>query len=96
MRHADWKAFHGAAETGDLELVDYYLRVGVDVNYEHPEYMTTAPVSAILAGQEEVVLFLMEHGVDPDKVSTMEQLSPLQAAQQVGMTSVVEKFAAQN
>ncbi len=94
MRHGNWKEFHKAAVEGDFELVQFYVRSGIDVNYEHPEFMTTAPVSAILAGQEEIALFLVDSGADPTIVSSLDQLNPLQAAQQEGLIAVVEKIEA--
>lgn len=69
-----------AACAGDLPLVRYHVQSGVDVNYAHPEFMSTPLVSAILAGQSEVALYLLENGADPTLVSNWDEMTPMQAA----------------
>jgi len=39
MSGGDWKAMFKAVQENDLELVRFYLRSGVDPNYQHPEFM---------------------------------------------------------
>lgn len=62
----DWKEMFEAAFKGDLELVKYHVKMGVDVNYQHPEFLTTALIEASQYGQAEVVAYLLENGADPD------------------------------
>lgn len=83
-----------AATQGDLNLLEYHVDQGVDVNYVHPEFLGTALVSSILAKQEETALYLLDNGADPNLFSDLEELFPLQAARQAGLASVEAKLLA--
>ena len=61
----DWKEMFDAAADGDIELVKYHLKMGVDLNYQHPEYMTSVLIECIRLGKNEMVKFLLENGADP-------------------------------
>ncbi|MEL6135755.1 MAG: ankyrin repeat domain-containing protein [Bacteroidota bacterium] len=65
MSGGDWKEMLYAAENGNLELVKYHVKMGVDVNYQHPELLTTALIESTRYGHEEVVKYLLEKGADP-------------------------------
>lgn len=92
MEGGNWKEMFQAACDGDQDLVEFHVRTGVDVNYAHPEFMSTPLVACILAGQENMALFLLGHGADPTLHSLFDDMTPLQAAQSVGMTSVVTRL----
>lgn len=94
MEHGNWKSMYEAACLGDLELVRYYFDAGVDVDYIHPEVMSTALVSTIVAGQQEVALFLLERGADPTLLSPWEDMNPIQAAHHAGLESVQARLSA--
>ena len=55
----NWKEMFHAAEQGDVELVRYHLDMGVDPDYQHPEYMTSALLESIRKGKLEVVELLL-------------------------------------
>ena len=61
----NWKEMFNAAVEGDLALVEFHVKSGVDVNYAHPEFLSTPLVASILAGQEAVALYLLAHGANP-------------------------------
>lgn len=42
----NWKELLYASERGDLDLMRYHLRMGIDPNYQHPEFLTT-PLSRL-------------------------------------------------
>lgn len=77
-----------AATEGNLDLVQYHVERGVDVDYVHPEILGTALVASILAQRESVALYLLESGADPNLVSEFEGLSPLRASRQSGSKAV--------
>lgn len=79
----DWKDMYYAAERGDAACVAYHLSQGVDVNYQHPEAMMSALVTATLQGHTAVVQLLLEHGADPNLPAELGPLTPLQAAQHI-------------
>ncbi len=83
MSGGNWKEMFAAAEQGDLALVEYHVARGVDVNYAHPEFLSTPLVATILALQEDVAYFLLEAGADPTLHSEFDGLTPVQAARQV-------------
>lgn len=88
MNAGDWKDMFLAAENGDTDLVRHHLVNGIDPNFVHAEFQSTALVAAILAGHVAVVHVLLDHGADPALRSDLEGLTPLQAARQVGMHEV--------
>jgi hypothetical protein len=94
MSGGDWKEMFNAGCEGDLALVDHHVKSGVDVNYAHPEFLSTPLVAAILAGQEAVALYLLDHGAHPNLPSEFDASTPLQAARQMGMVAVEEKLYA--
>lgn len=56
------------------------MKNDVDVNYAHPEFLSTPIVACALEGQEAVALYLLESGADPDLFSEFDAMTPLQAA----------------
>ncbi len=88
MSGGDWKELFNAGCEGDLALVKYHVTAGVDVNYAHPEFLSTPLVAAILAKQEQVALFLLAHGALPNLHSEFDGVTPVQAAKSVGLTVV--------
>ena len=82
MDGGNWKEMFNAACEGDLELVRYHVRNGVDVDYAHPEFLATPLVACALAGHEHVALYLLEAGANPHLHSEFDGLTPLQAALQ--------------
>ena len=94
MSGGDWKEMFNAGCEGNLALVAYHVRSGVDVNYAHPEFLSTPLVAAILAKQEAVALYLLDHGAHPTLPSEFDAATPLQAARQAGLKGVEEKLYA--
>ena len=88
MSGGNWKEMFNAACGGDLALVEYHVKAGVDINYAHPEFLATPLVASILAGQEEVALFLLERGANPHLPSEFDGATPIQAASQAGLVRV--------
>jgi uncharacterized protein len=94
MSAGDWKDMFLAARAGDVELVRYHLENGVDVDYAHPEFQSTALVASILAGREEVAHVLLDHGADPLLVSPLERQTPAEAAREAGLAGVEARLRA--
>lgn len=93
MSAGDWKDMFRAACAGDADLVRHHLEHGVDPDFVHPEFQSTALVAAILARQESVADLLLEHGADPLLVSPLEGQTPAQAAGEVGLTTLATRLA---
>lgn len=94
MSEGNWKELFHAACGGDLALVSYHTRQGVDLNYAHPEFLGTPLVACILAGQEAVALYLLEQGADPRLRSEFDGATPLQAARRAGLARVEQRLLA--
>lgn len=90
----NWKEMFRAACDGDLELVRFHIENGVDVDYAHPEFQSTALVACILAGQQEVAGYLLDRGADPTLESHFEGMTPVQAAREAGLTKLAERLRA--
>lgn len=83
MSAGDWKELYSAATNGDMSLVQYHLKQGVDPNYQHPEILATPLVAAILNGHTQVAIYLIEHGASPTLESYFDNLTPLAAAKKI-------------
>lgn len=66
MSGGDWKEMLQAAQTGDIELVKYHIRTGIDPNYQHPEFMTAPLLESIRFGHLDIAEFLLENGAQAD------------------------------
>lgn len=92
MDGGNWKEMFNAACDGDLELVRYHVKRGVDVNYAHPEFPSTPLVACTLAGQESVAIYLLEAGANPHLHSEFDGLTPIQAARQAELPLLEAKL----
>lgn len=81
MSHGDWKDMFRAVQENDIELVIYYINEGIDVNYQHPEYMTGPLIECIRCGHLDLLKVLLEHGALPDRKEDFTSQTPLQIAQ---------------
>ena len=100
----NWKEFWLAASQkeggGDLDLVKYHLRNGVDPNYQHPEMESTALCEAVRAGNVKIVEFLLQYRqenengkvvvVDPTIPSAFENQTPLEIAMELQHHAIVD------
>jgi ankyrin repeat protein len=94
MSGGNWKELFNAGCEGDLALVQYHVESGVDINYAHPEFLSTPLVAAILAGQEAVALYLLDQGAMPQLPSEFDGVTPVQAARQAGLRVVEDRLCA--
>ena len=92
MDGGNWKELFAAACSGDTELLRYHISRGVDVNYAHPEFLSTPLVACILERQAASALLLLDHGADPTLYSEFDGMTPMQAAVSVGAESVVGRL----
>lgn len=76
----DWKEMLYAAEKGDLDLLIYHIRQGVDPNYQHPEFMTTPLIESIRFGHLNVAAYLLENGADPSLKEVFGPHTPMSLA----------------
>lgn len=96
MSAGDWKELYQAVETGNYDLVEYHVKSGVNLNYQHPEILMNLLVTAIKLKQNKIVWLLLEKGADPKLESYYDQLTPLQAAVKYQNAEVIAKLKEMN
>lgn len=65
MSGGNWKALFKGIQDNDLELVKFYLRAGVDPNYQHPEFMALPLAESIRFHHLDIAQALLDYGADP-------------------------------
>ena len=92
MSGGDWKEMLVAVQMGNIDLVKYHVNEGIDVNYEHPELMTTALIESIQFDQIEIARFLLENGADPSQNAWLSKDNPLRIAKQQKKKEFIRLF----
>ena len=90
MSGGDWKQLFKGTQENDYELVSYYLRCGIDPNYQHPEYMALPLAECIRYNHYEIAELLLQHGADPSIIEAESRATPLQTAVKRKQTRFVE------
>jgi ankyrin repeat protein len=90
MAHGDWKDMFKAVEQNDLELLDFYIRQGVDLNYQHPEYFTGPLFEGIRLGNYEMVKSLLEGGASVHEKEIMSGKNALELAEEKGQDEIIK------
>ena len=80
MSGGDWKELYTSTQYGNFDLVKYHLAMGVDPNFQHPEYMTTPLIVAIEKQRFEIAEYLLQNGADPTIKEDWGANTPLSAA----------------
>ncbi len=90
MSGGDWKTMFKAVQEGDYDLVDFYLKNGIDPNYQHPEFMASALVESIRFNELKITKLLLENGADPKIKEVMGGKTPLIVANERNSTQAIE------
>ena len=90
MAAGDWKAMFSATQDGNLDLVKYYLKEGVNPNYQHPELLSTPLIVSIEAGHLEITRFLLENGADPLLKAGFSTDTPMKVARRLKNMGAVD------
>ncbi len=90
MSGGDWKAMFQAIQDGDINLVEYYLKMGIDPNYQHPEYMASPLVESIRFEHLDIAKLLLKNGADPHAKEVMGGDTALSVAQSKRNTQAIE------
>ncbi len=89
MAAGDWKDMLSAIQAGDIDLVKYHLKEGVEPNYQHPEFSTTLLVESITLERYALVKLLLENGADPSLRVGISQDSPIRMAKKSGNKAII-------
>lgn len=90
MAAGDWKEMLMASQEGDLELVKYHIKAGVNPNYQHPEFLTTPLIESVQFGHIEIVKFLLENNADPTLKAGFSNDTALSVAKEYKRKEIVE------
>lgn len=75
IRSGDFKGFIHSVMNEDIDGVAYYISIGMDVNFLHPEIMTNPLIEATKIGNIEIAKLLLDNGADPEIVSQIGESS---------------------
>ena len=77
MSGGNWKEMFEGIETNDIGLVEYYLKLGVDPNYQHPEILASPLVESIRLNHLEIAKLLLDNKADPNIKDAWGKETPL-------------------
>jgi ankyrin repeat protein len=92
MAGGDWKAMFKGIQENDLELVKFYLKAGIDPNYQHPEFMALPIAESIRYDNIEITKLLLLNGAKPSIIEMESGLTPLDLAKKRKNQSVIDLF----
>lgn len=90
MSAGDWKDLLRASQEGDLGLVEYYIKMGIDPNYQHPEFLTAPLFESIRFGHLDITAFLLKNGADPNLKEGFGVDTPLSVAKSVKNKAAIQ------
>lgn len=83
-----WCNLYKASQEGDLEEVQSLLNVGVDISYEHPDFVNSPLIAASQNGYLDVVKCLIENGANPYYLSKVSKKTAKDYAKERGYLHV--------
>ena len=86
----DWKEMFRGVETNDFDSVRYYISNGIDLNYQHPEFLTSALIESIRQNHLEMLEYLLKNGAKPDLKEAFSYKSPMEIAKEVKNKGAIE------
>ncbi len=89
MSGGDWKAMFKAIQDNDVVLVNYYLTLDIDPNYQHPEFMALPLAESIRYNHLEIIKLLLSKGANPLLVELETGQTCVQIAIQKGNKEVI-------
>lgn len=90
MSGGDWKAMFKGVQDNDLELVKFYLKLGIDPNYQHPECMALPLAESIRYNNLEITELLLKKGAKPLIIEMETGVTPLEVAKRIQNQKGVE------
>lgn len=78
----DWKDAFYAVQNGDMDLVRYHIRQGIDLDFQHMEAFSTLLLESVEYNRLDIAELLLESGADPAKAEGYSGLTPLKLAKQ--------------
>lgn len=89
----DYKQLYYASRDGDLEQVKLFL-ADHDLNFLHPEFLTTPLHESMRNGHLAVSQFLLQQGANPNIREGYSDITPLRIAQAAGDQAAIDLLKA--
>ena len=89
MSGGDWKAMFQGIEQNDIELVKYYLKIGIDPNYQHPEFLALPLSECIRYNYIEMVKVLIDFGVNSNIKEMESGLTSMELAKKLKRKEII-------
>ncbi|MCE7995181.1 MAG: ankyrin repeat domain-containing protein [Roseivirga sp.] len=80
MSGGDWKTMFKAVQDNDVELIRFYIRAGIDINYQHPEYLALPLSESIRYNHLEAAEVLLLNGAESDIIEAESGMTPTDLA----------------
>lgn len=90
MSGGDWKAMFKGIQDNDLALVEFYLKVGIDPNYQHPEFMALPLAESIRYNHLDIAKLLLSKGANPLTIEMESGGTSLELAKKLKNHSAVD------
>lgn len=90
MSGGDWKAMFKGIQENNLELVKFYLKSGIDPNYQHPEFMALPIAESIRYQNIEITELLLQNGADPSIIEMESGLTALETAKKLANKKAID------
>lgn len=78
MSGGDWKTMFKEVQENDVELVRFYLKSGIDPNYQHPEVMALPLSESIRYNNLEITELLLVNGANPSIIEMESGITSLE------------------
>ena len=90
MDGGNCKEMFCAVTDGDLELVRYHLKMGIDPNFQHLEVLSLPLVESARVGNVAITQLLLQSGANPTLKAEWEGVDALTMATSLGHTEVAQ------
>lgn len=90
MSHGNWKELFRAVEENDIELVSFHIKMGVDINYQHPEYLTSPLIESIRRNHIRIMRLLLSNGASVQIKEAETGKNAIQIAEELQYMEIVK------
>lgn len=90
MGHGEWKQLIAGVQNNDVRMVRFYISEKIDLDFQHPEFMSSALIESIRLGHYEIAKLLLESGASADIREAYSNLSPLSVARSTGHKTMIQ------
>lgn len=90
MSGGNWKDMFKGVQDGDADLVEYYLKKGIDPNYQHPEFLAAPLAESIRFNHLNIAKLLLDYDANPTIKEAWGGETPLSVAKQKKNKKAIE------